>query len=221
VKTLTAIRDIPQVAVLVETSLAAGRDMLGGIAEYVRRYGPWRIYLEPHDIDKPPPAWFRRWHGDGIIVRLHDARIAEAVAGKAEPVVDVLGVHGRGRYPLVHTDNRAIGRLAADHFHERGFVSYGFAGIRDESWSDERQRAYAERVAEFGYDCAVLTWSNQDERRTPLSARTKRIAAWLRTLRLPVGVYVSSDARAIVAAAAARAWMASISTGSAESHARM
>jgi LacI family transcriptional regulator len=192
------VRRMPQVGVLIETSLAAGRDMLAGIAEYVRRHEQWIIYMYPHDIDKPPPTWFRQWRCDGVIVRLHDARIAEAVLDKKKPVVDVLGVYDRGRYPLVHTDNTAIGRMAAEHFHQRGFISYGFFGLKDEYWSVERQESFTARVEEMGHTCASLAWSNRYERRSTLPDRMKLIGDWLRTLRLPAAIFVSDDPRALI-----------------------
>ena len=40
-------RVTPHIALVIETSLASGRDILRGIARYVREYGPWSIYHEP------------------------------------------------------------------------------------------------------------------------------------------------------------------------------
>ncbi len=193
-----ALRRFPHVGVLIETSLAAGRDMLAGIAEYVRRHEQWIVYMYAHDIHQPPPLWFRQWRCDGIIVRLHDARVAEAVLDRNRPVVDVLGVYDRGLYPLVHTDNVAIGEMAADHFHQRGFVNYGFFGLKDEYWSLERRDAFVARVAENGHTCSCLTWTNHYERRSPIPARLTLITDWLKQLRLPTAIFVSNDSRAMI-----------------------
>src|SRR6185295_11367057 len=38
---------IPRVALLIETQIGPGRDMLQGIARYVRESGPWELHLEP------------------------------------------------------------------------------------------------------------------------------------------------------------------------------
>lgn len=181
----------------METSLAPGRDILMGISDYVRQHGPWMVYMTPHHINRPPPAWFRDWRGDGIIVRLHDAPIAEAVGSKDVPVVDVLGLCGRHRYPLVHTDNAAIGRLAADHLRDRGFVSFAFVGVSDENWSLERQRAFAGRLREFGFDCDSLMWNGRSESRMSPARRVERLASWLRGHHLPLAVFVCDDTRAL------------------------
>lgn len=188
---------VPLVAALVETSLAPGRDILTGISNYVRQHGPWMVYVTPHHINTPPPGWFRDWKGDGIIVRLHDDRIARAVADKDVPVVDVLGMCGRQKYPLVHTDNQAVGRMAADHLRERGFVHFAYVGLDDENWSLERREAFAARLRELGCDCAPMMWSGRSEKSVSFLKRVTHIAEWLRSLPLPLAVFVCDDARAL------------------------
>ncbi len=192
------INDLPRIAVLAETSLAAGRDILSGVSDYVRAHDQWIVYMYPHDIDKPPPSWFREFRCDGIIIRLHDERVAQAVLEKHVPVVDVLGVYNRGKYPLVHTDNRAIGRLAAEHFRDRGFVNFGYIGIDDEYWSCERQESFASRVKELGGQCSVLTWSNEYEATSDVQAQMKLITDWIRKQPLPLAIFVCSDPRALI-----------------------
>lgn len=191
-------RKISHVAILAETSLMAGRDILSGVADYVRSHEQWSIFTYPHDIDRPPPAWFREFHCDGIIIRLHDERIAQAVREKNVPVVDVLGIYDQGRYPLVHTDNVAIGQLAADHFRERGFVHFGYVGIHDEYWSCERQKAFVSRVEEFGGHCSALTWSNDFESNNDVQTQMKLITDWMRKQPLPLAIFVCSDPRTLI-----------------------
>jgi len=41
---------LPHVALVVETSTAFGRAILGGIAQYVREYGPWTVYIEQRSL---------------------------------------------------------------------------------------------------------------------------------------------------------------------------
>ena len=86
------LRERPHVVLLVETSLASGREILRGIAQYVREHGPWSIYHEPRSLDDSVPRWLKRWRGDGIIARLQNRQIAAAVLATGVPAVDVLGV---------------------------------------------------------------------------------------------------------------------------------
>jgi hypothetical protein len=80
----------PHVALLVETSLASGRDILRGIARYVREHEPWALYHEPRSLEETLPSWLRHWQGDGIIVRAQNDLIARGVQATGIPAVDVL-----------------------------------------------------------------------------------------------------------------------------------
>ncbi len=186
------------IGVHVETSLAAGRDILAGVGRYVSEHGNLSLCVYPHHIDAPPPTWFSQRKFDGIIARLHNPQVAEAVARLGVPVVDVLGVYNPGLYPLVHTDNAAIGEMAARHFLQRGFGSYGFFGLDDQFWSVERRDAYAAALAGRGQSCSLLTWSNEYEDKAGLEEKNERVAEWLKTLRLPAAIFVSQDIRALM-----------------------
>src|SRR5437870_2623337 len=91
-----------KVALIVETSLAPGREILRGIASYLRREGPWSIAHEPRTLEQSVPRWLRRWHGDGIIARVQNQRVAQAIAMVGVPTIDVLGVVDGLSFPIVH-----------------------------------------------------------------------------------------------------------------------
>src|SRR5207248_8258404 len=85
---------LPRVALLVETHVGPGRDMLRGIARYVRESGPWSLHLEAREqlfIEGWEPKWLAEWHGHGIIARCDTSSIVNAVRKANVPAVDVLG----------------------------------------------------------------------------------------------------------------------------------
>src|SRR5262245_37555971 len=125
----------PRVALIVETSLAPGREILRGVARYVREDALWSLAHEPRALEESVPSWLKRWRGDGIIARVQDRAVARAIAAVGVPTVDVLGVVEGLSFPLVHTDDRAIGRLGAEHLLDQGFRQFGFFGIEGENWS--------------------------------------------------------------------------------------
>lgn len=181
-----------RVALVIETSLASGRDILRGIARYAREHGPWSIYHEPRSLEESVPAWLRGWDGDGIIARVQNRPIAEAVVASGVPAVDVLGVVRRPELPLAHVDNAAIAGLAAGHFLERGFRRFGFCGLDGVNWSDERRDAFARAVAEAGGECLVYarpagrpSWEDEQD----------HLAAWVRSLPRPCAVMACNDPR--------------------------
>jgi LacI family transcriptional regulator len=185
-------RVAPHVALLIETSLASGRDILRGIARYVREHGPWSIYHEPRSLEESVPRWLRNWDGDGIIARLQNTRIASAVVSSGIPAVDVLGVVRRPELPLAHVDNGAVARLAAEHFLERGFRHFAFCGLDGINWSDERRDAFGQAIAEAGGECLIYTLS---DRRGTWEDEQDHLATWVRSLPRPCAVMACNDPR--------------------------
>ena len=180
-------------ALIVETSLAPGREILRGIARYVREEGPWSIAHEPRTLEQSVPRWLRRWKGDGIIARVQDQRIARALAAAGVPTVDVLGVVDGLPFPLVHVDDEAIGRLGAEHLLDIGFRRFGFFGIEGENWSQRRGDAFARRVQAAGCACVSFAMSRQTARQERWEDSEQALAAWLRALPKPAGLMIATD----------------------------
>jgi LacI family transcriptional regulator len=181
------------VALIVETSLAPGREILRGIARYVREEGPWSIAHEPRSLEDSVPRWLQRWRGDGIIARVQDQRIARAIAAVGVPTVDVLGVVEGLPFPLVHVDDQAIGRLGAEHLLDQGFRRFGFFGIEGENWSRRRGEAFAERVDAAGCACVTHAVPRHTARQERWEDSERDLAAWLSSLPKPAGVMIASD----------------------------
>ena len=80
------MREIPKVALLVETSRAFGRSLLMGVARYARLHGPWSFHITPGDFEKAVPK-MKQWGGTGIIARIPNERIAEAVHEANVPTI--------------------------------------------------------------------------------------------------------------------------------------
>ena len=103
-----------KVALLIEWSRAYGRGVLGGIADYVRAHGTWKIYQTERRLCDGPPDWLKTWNGDGIIARIENVQLRRQIAQMDLPVVDLFEHRNSGGVPGVLTDNRAIAHLAAD-----------------------------------------------------------------------------------------------------------
>jgi LacI family transcriptional regulator len=192
-RSLRFARRRPHVALLVETSLASGRDILRGIARYVREHEPWALYHEPRSLEESLPSWLRRWRGDGIIVRAQNDRIARAVQITGIPAVDVLGVAPSSRLPLVHVDDQLIAAMAADHLLERGFHHFGFFGLEGENWSERRRECFRQSLGSSQAHLSVYETRRHARSRGSWEKQEDAIAAWLGGLPKPVGIMVCSD----------------------------
>jgi LacI family transcriptional regulator len=181
------------VVLLVATSLASGRDILGRIARYVREHRPWSLYHEPHALEDAAPRWLRRWRGDGIIARIQSPRMAEIIAASGIPAVDVLGVIPGLLFPLVHVDNAAIARVAAEHLLERGLRHIGYFGIAGENWSQQRFAGLNSAVAAARIPVSLYELARDSAGMHSWERAQKKLAAWIGGLPKPAGVFVCSD----------------------------
>jgi LacI family transcriptional regulator len=159
----------------------------------VREHACWSLYHEPHGLTDSVPSWLEHWEGDGIIARIQTRAMAESIRASRIPVVDVLGVIPDLHFPLVHVDNRAIARVAAEHLLERGLRHFGFLGIQEENWSQERYEGLRQAVAHVQPEVALceLPRNVMDVRSWEIVEN--ELAAWIANLPKPVGVMVCSD----------------------------
>ena len=185
----------PHVALIIETSLGSGRDILRGVARYVREHEPWALYHEPHGLEASVPQWLRRWNGDGIIARIQTRRNAQQLAASGIPVVDVLGVVPELAFPLVSVDNIAIARMAAEHLLERGFRQFGFFGIEGENWSEQRYAGFCSAVSSVQSQVPICRLPRDTKGRRSWERAEDDIARWIAALPKPAGVLICSDQR--------------------------
>src|SRR6516162_4646958 len=147
------IAKYPRAALLIESSRGYGRGLLRGIADYVRVHGPWSIYLQRHHLYDAMPAWLKDWRGDGIIARVENRRIAQFIARRRLPVVDLRGRLLELEMPAILTDDAAGARMAAAHLLERGFRQFAYCGYAGTPYSDERSRVFNEVIEQAGFRC--------------------------------------------------------------------
>ncbi|MBK1825669.1 XylR family transcriptional regulator [Haloferula rosea] len=194
-------RPTPRVALLIESSRSYGRELLMGIASYVRVHGPWSIEFEEGDPAEHFPKWFSRWNWDGVIARVSTPAIAEILGDTGVPVVDLSGSLPDAGFPRIRSDEEAVGRMAAEHLLSRGFKNFAFCGFNGMDWSDLRRASFERRVAEAGFECQVF----QKPGISPSSAEVdgehhgelqeRELMAWLKSLPKPCGVMACNDAR--------------------------
>ena len=187
---------VPRVGLLIETQVGPGRDILRGVARYVREGGPWALHLEARNQmfqEGWEPAWLNNWEGHGIIARFETSTIVNAVRRAGVPAVDVLGDAKDRHFPLVHVDDHAIARTAALHLLDRGFTQFGFVARANEPWSDKRLAGFSRAVGERGFTCSVLQAGDLDELPEEWDSFIGQTAAWIAAQPKPLGLMLCSD----------------------------
>ncbi len=189
----------PHVALLIETSLAYGRGLLRGIAQYAREHGPWSVYFRPQGLDAPPPPWLERWRGDGILARIDNRRMAKAVMRTRLPVVDVRNALADLGLPGIGPDNHAVAQLAFQQFLASGLERFGFctAPRGQNRFLDARCDYFRELVEEAGYCCEVYQPRSNARGDLAWEQEQERLARWLAKLPKPVGVMACDDDRGL------------------------
>ncbi len=196
----------PHVALIIETSMEYGREILHGALRYVRENGPWTIFFEPRSLQDPAPPWLGDWDGDGIITTLYP-RFSELIRATGIPTVDLDDQEPRTGPPTVRSDQRAIGALAAAHLIERGFERFGFFGYPEFEWSRLRLEAFREAVEAAGHRCweyqpaYPVTWGHQAP---AWEDEVERFARWIAGLPKPLGLMACNDFRGVQALDACR-----------------
>ena len=183
------------VAILVETARAYGRGVIRGIARYNRERGRWSTYFQPQGLGDPPPPWIKNWTGDGIIARIDNAAAARIVAKVGVPVVNLRSTLPDLGFPFIGADNRAVARLAAEHLRERGLRHFGLCGYRRgyHRGFDVRQRAFTEYVERAGCRCHPFALQRSSLHPPSWEREQGRIAKWLLSLPLPIGILATND----------------------------
>lgn len=181
------------VALIVESSLASGRQTLRGFAQYVRQVNCWSVSYEPGHFQTTLPEWLQNWRGDGVVARVRNPTVARQLAKLRVPVVDISGNVPDTGFPIVQVDNRAIARLAANYLLEHGLRALAFCGIRGQWWSRLRQEVFETLVGRSArvwpaYQLprmGVQRWFSEGERR--------RLAHWIAGLPKPIGIMAAND----------------------------
>jgi LacI family transcriptional regulator len=182
---------------MIETSTVYGRKLLQGITRYLRSHREWSIYLEQREVDTVPPAWLPTWRGDGVLSRWSNPRVAESLIEQGLAAVDLSDRRAPFGLPRINSDDRAIGRLAADHLLERGFRSFACCAFSGELWAARRTESFLAALAQSGHAGGVYQSPWLGAGAHVREDEQARIGRWLESLPRPVGVMACNDVRGI------------------------
>ena len=183
----------PHVALLIETSRSYGRGLFRGIRRYLAEHGPWSVFMELRALDSAAPLWLRNWRGDGILTRTGTTAMADAVRRAGVPVVELRSPRLNPGAPWVGVDNRAMGKIVADHLMQRGFRHFGVCEIGTEIYFEERRVNFIETVRQAGWNCSAYHAKGQPEKPAQWEKHQDDLAAWVKQLPKPVGVMACTD----------------------------
>jgi LacI family transcriptional regulator len=181
--------------------------MLKGIAHFERTHDIWTAFHDDQADAETDPTWIRSKKWQGVISRHTTPQLANACLELGIPLVDLNDVAPYPGIPKIRPDNTGIGHLGAEHFIERGYQNFGFAGFSNKGWSGERRDAFVEALRLAGHTCTIFDVKFPVGPTTPfwVEKQIGMLSDWLKKLPKPIGVMACIDLRAQQLIAAAHA----------------
>jgi LacI family transcriptional regulator len=189
------MRQTRHVALMLPLGWESAEPIRRGVARYARERGGWTLAQAPEWWHSGPRALLH-WRGNGALAELRTEREARLAAQAPYPVVNLLSTLPPGGPPRVVTDNRAVGRLGAKHFLERGFVRCVFYGLPRCHYAAERLAGFRECLEQAGAACAFFPAPGLRASMAQWQRHRERLDAFLRALTPPVAVMACDDMRA-------------------------
>lgn len=187
------MKQMPHVAVLIETSRSHGRGMLRGVRQYIAENGPWSVFVELRALDSKPPPWLHRWKGDGILTRSGSQEIVDAVIKAGVPAVELRTTRFRHPFPFVGVDNVILGRKVAEHLLDRGFRHFAVYDLDTEEYFAQRSETFIQTLSQSGYKVSQLHANRNAESPAEWERQQNDLVRWLTRLPKPVGLMACTD----------------------------
>ena len=163
-----------------------------GVARYAREQD-WHLVTDMIYTAKIPLGW----RGDGIISHVgYRDDLAQFIMSLKLPTVEISMVRFDLGLPCVEGDGEMIGRLAAEHFLERGFRNFVWAPLLDDIVNAERSRGFAQRLEKENLTCHVLPAADSPSSvggTSDWAARRRMLVRELRRLPKPLAAFGYND----------------------------
>lgn len=168
---------------------------LKGVIRYAREHR-WQLATEMIYNARIPYGW----KGDGIVscTGFRDD-LADFIRRAEVPVVEISFMREDLAVPQVGGDDDQIGRMAAEHFLDRGYHHFAWAPFIRTSAGDQRHASFAKRLRSAGFDChdlPPLSYAEADAEQTNWLARRHRLIAELIAMPKPLAVFAFNDCAA-------------------------
>jgi LacI family transcriptional regulator len=179
-----------RIGVLIGTAVTWGRELIRGIAQYAHSRRDWHLLVESRWL-RFPDYVPRRQRYDGVIALVITRAVARGLTQLKVPVVNVATPKFlQYPFPGVVHDMTAMGQLAARHFLERGFRSFGvYQHCEEPEQTTLAWDVFADCVRAAGCVCDNFAADRRGSGFTLRDARGPELAAWLHRLPKPVGIF--------------------------------
>ena len=186
-----------RVLIISDFTESFSHKLLAGIVDYSRRKEQW--------IVRRMPPEYKAQIGIQGVIRVAKEWEVDAVIGQFEPTDDIGLFAENGivaiaqdykkkftTIPNITADYLGTGRMAARYFIERGFRNFGFFGMNDVCWSDERCEGFRREVEAAGFGDSFYSYRMQEIDMVWYYQRN-RLREWLRSIPKPIAIMACDD----------------------------
>ena len=186
---------IPSIALFMQGVRHYERELLRGIADYAKRYGPWQFYRNvPYLFGQiaDPRQLIRQWKPDAMIVRESSPHRFDALLDTSLPLIYSPTTECRPNITNIVVNDLEVGRIAAAHMHQVGLRHFAYCGVETFFWSRLRGDGFARQVQKQGGSLARFETSEGREFFT-WDASHKQFSKWLLNVPKPIGILCCTD----------------------------
>lgn len=184
------MKDYKKVILLIKPEGAYDRRLLRGITQYAHSCNNWSIF---HEVEENKRAlhFVKNWGAHGIIA---DFREAEKIFHimPSIPLITIGTNKTDTTIPNVSSDADLISKMAFDHFKERGFNHFAFAGYSDLKWAKDRKSSFEAILKENGFSCTHLL-SRYMKTKRAWENELNLLIKWIVSLPKPVAIFGCND----------------------------
>ena len=186
-----------RVLIISDFTESFSHKLLAGLVDYSRQKEQW--------IVRRMPPEYKAQIGIPGVIRVAKEWDVNAVIGQFEPTDDIGLFAENGivaiaqdykkkftTIPNITADYIGTGRMAARFFLERGFRNFGFFGMNDVCWSDERCEGFRREVDAAGFGDSFYSYRMQEIDMVWYYQRN-RLREWLRMIPKPIAIMACDD----------------------------
>ena len=186
-----------RVLIISDFTESFSHKLLAGLVDYSRQKEQW--------IVRRMPPEYKAQIGIPGVIRVAKEWDVNAVIGQFEPTDDIGLFAENGivaiaqdykkkftTIPNITADYLGTGRMAARFFLERGFRNFGFFGMNDVCWSDERCDGFRREVEAAGFGDSFYSYRMQEIDMVWYYQRN-RLREWLRMIPKPIAIMACDD----------------------------
>ncbi len=163
------------------------RGMLEGVGRYAHQRGnPWTFdMVGPEDFLRQANP-----EAAGFLLHTRDPKLIRKARAARCPAVAITSASLKGKLPQVGVDEYGCATEGVQHFLDRGFQRFAYAGPFWAEAIPQRRASVQRRLEELS--CSLEILPPMDDAANPAS-RQRQLADWLKKLPHPVAVFAWND----------------------------